>query len=306
MTEITIGSLFSGSGGFELAASICGIKPIWASEIEPLPILVTKKNFPEMKHLGDIGYVKGDKIDPVTIISGGSPCQDMSIAGQRAGLDGDRSGLFRQQIRIVKEMRNSDIKKGRTGKDIRPRFMVWENVPGAFSSNRGGDFRAVLQEIAGIADETAAVPFPPKNKWAEAGCIMGDTFSIAWRTLDAQYWGVPQRRKRIFLVADFGGGSAPKVLFERKGLSRDFKESREAWQGITGNSERSAHATGRNSVVLENHPQDSRVTFAKDNIVPTLTGQMGTGGATRHSSSTNYSPDQGRMPGRGKGTIDAD
>ncbi len=278
MTEITIGSLFSGSGGFELAASICGIKPIWASEIEPLPILVTKKNFPEMKHLGDIGYVKGDKIDPVTIISGGSPCQDMSIAGQRAGLDGDRSGLFRQQIRIVKEMRNSDIKKGRTGKDIRPRFMVWENVPGAFSSNRGGDFRAVLQEIAGIADETAAVPFPPKNKWAEAGCIMGDTFSIAWRTLDAEYWGVPQRRKRIFLVADFGGNTAPKVLFKRQGLRRDFKESREAWQGITRNSERSAHATGRNSVVLENHPQDSRVTFAKDNIVPTLTGQMGTGG----------------------------
>ncbi len=142
----------------------------------------------------------------------------------------------------------------------------------------GGDFRAVLQEIAGIADETATVPLPPKNKWAEAGCIMGDTFSIAWRTLDAEYWGVPQRRKRIFLVADFGGNTAPKVLFERKGLRRDFKESREAWQGITGNSERSTHATGRNSVVLENHPQDSRVTFAKDNIVPTLTGQMGTGG----------------------------
>lgn len=138
MTEVTIGSLFSGSGGFELAASICGIKPVWASEIEPLPILITKKNFPEMKHLGDIGYIRGDKIDPVTIISGGSPCQDMSIAGQRAGLDGDRSGLFRQQVRIVKEMRNSDIKRGRAGKDIRPRFMVWENVPGAFSSNRGG------------------------------------------------------------------------------------------------------------------------------------------------------------------------
>ena len=278
MTEVTIGSLFSGSGGFELAASICGIKPVWASEIEPLPILITKKNFPEMKHLGDIGYIRGDKIDPVTIISGGSPCQDMSIAGQRAGLDGDRSGLFRQQVRIVKEMRNSDIKRGRAGKDIRPRFMVWENVPGAFSSNRGGDFQAVLQEIAGIADETAAVPLPPKNKWAEAGCIMGDTFSIAWRTLNAEYWGVPQRRKRIFLVADFGGNAAPKVLFERKGLRRDFKESREAWQGITGNSERSAHAAGRNSVVLENHPQDSRVTFAKDNIVPTLTGRMGTGG----------------------------
>ena len=278
MTEVTIGSLFSGSGGFELAASICGIKPVWASEIEPLPILVTKKNFPEMKHLGDIGYIKGDKIDPVTIISGGSPCQDMSIAGQRAGLDGDRSGLFRQQIRIVKEMRNSDTKRGRTGKDIRPRFMVWENVPGAFSSNRGGDFQAVLQEIAGIADETAAVPLPPKNKWAEAGCIMGDTFSIAWRTLDAEYWGVPQRRKRIFLVADFGGNTAPKVLFERQGLRRDFKKSREAWQGIAGNPERSAHPASRNPVVLENHPQDSRVTFAKDNVVPTLTGQMGTGG----------------------------
>ena len=170
----------------------------------------------------------------------------------------------------------------------------------------GGDFQAVLQEIAGIADETAAVPLPPKNKWAEAGCIMGDTFSIAWRTLNAEYWGVPQRRKRIFLVADFGGLTAPKVVFERKGLRREVKECREAWQGITGNSERSAHAAGRNSVVLENHPQDSRVTFAKDNIVPTLTGQMGTGGATRPSSSTNYSPDQGRMPGRGKGTIDAD
>lgn len=278
MREVTIGSLFSGSGGFELAASICGINPVWASEIEPLPILVTKKSFPKMKHLGDIGYIKGDKIDPVTIISGGSPCQDMSIAGQRAGLDGDRSGLFRQQIRIVKEMRNSDIKRGRTGKDIRPRFMVWENVPGAFSSNKGEDFRAVLQEIARITDETAAVPLPPKSKWAEAGCIMGDTFSIAWRTLDAEYWGVPQRRKRIFLIADFGGNTAPKVLFERQGLRRDFKESREAWQGTAGNSEGSAHATSRNAVVLDNHPNDSRVTIVEDNIVPTLTGRMGIGG----------------------------
>lgn len=278
MMEATIGSLFSGSGGFELAASICEIKPIWASEIEPLPILVTKKNFPEMKHLGDIGYIKGDKIDPVTIISGGSPCQDMSIAGQRAGLDGDRSGLFRQQIRIVKEMRNSDIKRGRTGKDIRPRFMVWENVPGAFSSNKGADFQAVLQEIARITDETATVPLPEKGKWAEAGCIMGDTFSIAWRTLDAEYWGVPQRRKRIFLVADFGGNTAPKVLFKRQGLRRDFKESRETWQGTAGNSERSAHPASRNPVVLENHPNDSRVTIVEDNIVPTLTGRMGTGG----------------------------
>ena len=231
MMEATIGSLFSGSGGFELAASICGIKPVWASEIEPLPILITKKNFPDMKHLGDIGYIRGDKIDPVTIISGGSPCQDMSIAGQRAGLDGNRSGLFRQQIRFVKEMRNGDIKRGRTGKDIRPRFMVWENVPGAFSSNKGEDFQAVLQEIAGIADETATVPLPPKSKWAEAGCIMGDTFSIAWRTLDAQYWGAPREESESSLSQILEADPHPKYYLSAKActgiLRRAEKRGRE-------------------------------------------------------------------------------
>lgn len=311
--DMTMGSLFSGSGGFELAASIFGIKPLWASEIEPLPILVTKKNFPDMPHLGDISYMDGGKIEPVTVLAGGSPCQDMSVAGLRAGLDGSRSNLFREQIRIVKEMRAHDIKAGRTGKYIRPRFMVWENVPGAFSSNKGADFQSVLQEIVSIADETATVPLPPKNKWATAGCIMGDSYSIAWRTLDAQYWGVPQRRKRIYLVADFGGNTAPKILFEREGLSRDFKASREAWQrtagdttqGTGGTGETNVHCydisdrrrianesidiaptliskmgTGGNNVpvVLENHPQDSRVTIAEDGIVPTLTGKMGTGG----------------------------
>lgn len=163
--DMTMGSLFSGSGGFELAASIFGIKPLWASEIEPLPILVTKKNFPDMPHLGDISYMDGGKIEPVTILAGGSPCQDMSVAGLRAGLDGNRSNLFREQIRIVKEMRANDIKAGRTGKYIRPRFMVWENVPGAFSSNKGADFQSVLQEIVSIADEAANVPQPPKGKW---------------------------------------------------------------------------------------------------------------------------------------------
>lgn len=310
--EITMGSLFSGSGGFELAGSIFGIRPIWASEIEPFPILVTTKNFPEMKHLGDINKLNGADLEPVTIIAGGSPCQDMSIAGKREGLDGSRSNLFREQIRIIKEMRESDRAAGRTGTQIRPRYMVWENVPGAFSSNKGKDFQAVLQEIVSITDEESNVPLPPEGKWQTAGCIMGDHFSIAWRVLDAQYWGVPQRRKRIYLVADFGGNTAPKILFEREGLSGNFAESREAWQRTAGDIKTGTHKTGTDDVecydisdrrrvadksevsptlttkmgtggnnvpiVLENHPQDSRVTIAEDGNVPTLTSRMGTGG----------------------------
>lgn len=310
--EITMGSLFSGSGGFELAGSIFGIRPIWASEIEPFPILVTTKNFPEMKHLGDINKLNGADLEPVTIIAGGSPCQDMSIAGKREGLDGSRSNLFREQIRIIKEMRESDRAAGRTGTQIRPRYMVWENVPGAFSSNKGKDFQAVLQETVSITDEESNVPLPPKGKWQTAGCIMGDHFSIAWRVLDAQYLGVPQRRKRIYLVADFGGNTAPKILFEREGLSGNFTESREAWQRTAGDIKTGTHkagtddvecydisdrrrvadksevsptlttkmGTGGNNVpiVLENHPQDCRVTIAEDGNVPTLTSRMGTGG----------------------------
>lgn len=310
--EITMGSLFSGSGGFELAGSIFGIRPMWASEIEPFPILVTTKNFPEMKHLGDINKLNGADLEPVTIIAGGSPCQDMSIAGKREGLDGSRSNLFREQIRIVKEMRESDRAAGRTGKQIRPRYMVWENVPGAFSSNKGKDFQAVLQEIVSITDEESNVPLPPKGKWQTAGCIMGDHFSIAWRVLDAQYWGVPQRRKRIYLVADFGGNTASKILFEREGMSGNFTESREAWQRTAGDIKTGTHKTGTDDVecydisdrrrvadksevsptlttkmgtggnnvpiILENHPQDSRVTIAEDGNVPTLTSRMGTGG----------------------------
>ena len=310
--ELTMGSLFSGSGGFELASAIFGIEPRWASEIEPLPMLITKKNFPDMQHHGDIRYMNGGKVEAVTVIAGGSPCQDMSVAGQRAGLDGSRSNLFHEQIRIIKEMREHDRKAGRTGKYIRPRFMVWENVLGAFSSNKGKDFQAVLQAIVSVTDDTATVPLPPKGKWQSAGCIMGDTYSIAWRTLDAQYWGVPQRRKRIYLVADFGGGTAPKILFEREGLSRDFAESREAWQRAAGDIKEGTHkagtenvecydisdrrrvadksevsptlttkmGTGGNNVpiVLENHPQDCRVTISEDGVIPTLTGKMGTGG----------------------------
>ena len=156
MSELTHGALFSGSGGFELAASYFAIRSLWASEIEPFPIAVTKKNFPEMKHLGDISRIRGDQLPPVDIISGGSPCQDMSIAGKREGLDGERSVLFREYVRIVKEARK---------KHGKPRFMVWENVPGAFTSNNGEDFRCVLEEISKISEEDASIPRPPKGKW---------------------------------------------------------------------------------------------------------------------------------------------
>ena len=229
MREIKLGSLFDGSAGFPLAAISYGIKAVWASEIEPYPIRVTTKRIPFMKHYGDISEINGAEIEPVDIITGGSPCQDMSIAGKRAGLDGERSGLFREQIRIVKEMRDST--NGRY-----PRFMVWENVPGALSSNKGQDFRCVLEEIARVKATGFNVPMPDKGKWGKAGTIVDkeSNFSIGWRILDAQYWGVPQRRRRIFLVADFSATSSEKILFKREGLSWHFAKSREAWQTASG------------------------------------------------------------------------
>ena len=175
-----------------------------------------------MKHLGDITRIDGGAIAPVDVITGGSPCQDLSVAGKRAGLAGERSGLYMEQIRIIREMRNADILRGRTGQLIRPRFMVWENVPGAFSSNRGEDFRAVLEEAARTADPNAVVPGPPAGRWPASGAVLGDGWSLAWRVLDAQFWGVPQRRRRIALVADFGGRAAPEILFIRKGVFGDI------------------------------------------------------------------------------------
>ncbi len=228
--KITLGSLFDGIGGFPLAASRYGIKTLWASEIEPFPIKVTKTRFPDMKHLGDITQIHGAKIEPVDIITFGSPCQDLSVAGKRAGLAGKRSGLFMEAVRIIKEMRNT---YDGAIEPIRPRFAVWENVPGAFSSNKGEDFRAVLEEICRVKDETVIIPEPPKGKWNTVGAIMGNGYSVAWRVLDAQYWGVPQRRRRIFLVADFGGQSAPEILFKRQGLSRYIEESGEEGEEIT-------------------------------------------------------------------------
>lgn len=231
-------SLFDGSGGFPLAASLCGIEPVYASEVEPYPIAVTKSRFPNMKHLGDVSRIKGAEIEPVDIITFGSPCQDMSVAGKRAGLKhtavGDeettRSGLFLEAIRIIKEMR---VKTN----GIYPRFAVWENVPGAFSSNRGEDFRLVLEEFIKITEPDAVMPAVPQAGWAYADCISGDGWSIAYRVFDAQYWGVPQRRRRIYLVADFRGECAGKILFEREGVRGYFEAGRTPWQGIAADAQ---------------------------------------------------------------------
>ena len=192
MRCITMGSLFDGIGGFPLAAIHNGVIPLWASEIEPFPIRVTQQRLPGMLHYGDITKLNGAMLPPVDIICGGSPCQDLSVAGARAGLAGERSGLFTEQTRIVKEMRDADRSRGRAGIHIRPRFMVWENVPGAFSSGerKGEDFRIVLEEIVRIKCGTVHVPGPYPWAWQPAGRILlGTDFSLCWRCLDAQYWG---------------------------------------------------------------------------------------------------------------------
>ena len=196
-----------------------------------------------MIHLGDITKINGAEIEPVDCITGGSPCQDLSVAGKRAGLAGERSGLFMEQIRVIKEMRQHEKECGRADEFIRPRWMVWENVPGAFSSNDGEDFRAVLEETARIVEQNAVIPRPPKGKWSPAGCIMGDGWSIAWRVHDAQFWGVPQRRKRIALVADFAGGKAPEVLFERKSVSRNPSPSGDPREETPGDIGKSTNQT---------------------------------------------------------------
>lgn len=234
-----LGSLFDGSGGFPLAATMCGIIPVWASEVEPYPIAVTRSRFPNMKHIGDVSKVNGAEIEPVDIITFGSPCQDLSVAGKRAGIkDGTRSGLFLEAIRIIKEMRES------TG-GMYPAFALWENVPGAFSSNNGEDFRTVLQEFVKIKEPSAVMPPVPAGGWAYADSYMGDGWSLAYRTLDAQYWGVPQRRRRIYLVADFRGKCAGEILFKRQGLRGHFEAGRTPWQRVAADAQGSADTADR-------------------------------------------------------------
>ena len=279
--KISLGSLFDGSGGFPLAGCMCGIEPLWASEIEPYPIAVTKARFPRMKDLGDVQKINGAEIDPVDVITFGSPCQDMSIAGKRAGLrheeNGDdqttRSGLFIEAIRIIREMRQATNGKY-------PAFAVWENVPGAFSSNEGADFKTVLEELASVAHgERVSVPFPEKRRWHNAGEIVGDGFSIAWRVLDAQYWGVPQRRKRIYLVADFAGGRAGEILFEREGGSGNPESGEEVRQGA---ADHAAGGAGGSDRVECLNPWDSESIrqYGINGVSPTLSSNY-TGGQNR-------------------------
>ena len=231
---MTLGSLFDGIGGWLLAARHAGVTPVWASEIEPFPQSVTARHFPDVKQLGDITQIDSDEIEPVDIVCAGSPRQDLSIAGKRKGLDGVRSGLFRTAVDIVRRIRAS------TGGRY-PRYFVWENVPGAFSSNKGADFRAVLEEIG-----QTEIPIPQHGKWANAGMVECDECQIAWRVLDAQYWGVPQRRRRIFLVADFAAHDrrAGEILFEREGVSGNPAESKRAGEGAAGRTADCARTSG--------------------------------------------------------------
>lgn len=291
---LTLGSLFDGSGGFPLGGLLTGqITPLWSSEIEPFAIRVTTKRLPQVKHYGDVSAISGADLPPVDIITFGSPCQDMSIAGKRDGLDGSRSSLFYEAIRIVKEMRCKTNGE-------KPRFIVWENVPGAFSSNKGQDFKAVLEAVIGVKEPAATVPAPEKKGWPDADYYVGDGWSVAYRVFDAQWWGVPQRRKRIYLVADFADQSAPKVLFESEGMSRYSAEGFRAWQRaaagaegsigeagccgfdgyngcLTGNvsstiGENCGMSTGRNGVVVLNDQGGTQMDVSED-VTGTLRAQ---------------------------------
>ena len=289
-SNLTLGSLFDGSGGFPLGGMISGITPVWASEIEPFPIRVTTKRLPFMKHYGDVSRLNGADLEPVDVITFGSPCQDMSVAGRRAGLDGSRSNLFYEAVRIAKEMREAT--NGRY-----PTWLCLENVPGAFSSSAGADFKAVLDEIRKIKDPEADTPRPAR--WPNAGCVLADDHSVAWRVFDAQYWGVPQRRKRIYLVADLAGQRAGKVLFESEGLSGYTPQGFRSWQGSAGATEEGAHpagvgtdgyngaiadiaatlgvncgmSTGRNGVMVLNDQGGSFMAVSED-VTGTLRSQM--------------------------------
>lgn len=232
-----------------------------------------------MKHLGDITKVNGAEIEVVDVITGGSPCQDLSIAGKRAGLAGARSGLFMEQVRIVKEMRAHDRANGRTGDMVRPRYMVWENVPGAFSSNKGRDFAAVLKEIIRIAEpEAPDIEVPEKgwNTWGGYHDEVGGRWSVAWRVHDAQHWGVPQRRRRISVVADFGGDTAGEILFERKSVSRHLAPRGAAGEEAAGDFGAGADCAGADLICMAT--QQGGAEIRTDDRAPTLTAAAGMSG----------------------------
>ncbi len=294
---LTLGSLFDGIGGFPFAGKQAGITPIWASEIEPFPIRVVEKRMPEVKHYGDVHKLNGGDLEPVDVLTFGSPCQNLSVAGKRAGLEGEQSSLFFEAIRIIREMRE------KTNGEY-PKWAVWENVPGAMSSHDGQDFRCVLESLVQLKDPEATVPMPD-TKWLSAGEIMGDDYSLAWRIIDAaKGWGVAQRRRRIFAVLDLDGQRAGKVLFESEGVSGYTPPRQESRQRTAAGTQDCAGAAGfctehsaksrgigyeveesptpRAGVVpgvaIEFNPTDSRVKVQEDGICQTMTARMGTGG----------------------------
>ena len=288
-----------------MAGKMAGIIPVWASEIEPFPIRVTEKRLPEMKHYGDVHRLNGTNLEPVDIITFGSPCQDLSIAGKRSGLGGSRSGLFYEAVRVITEMRKS------TNGEY-PRWAVWENVLGALSSQNGQDFRLVLESLVHIKVPAADVPLPQNGRWLHAGEILGDGYSLAWRILDAaQGWGVAQRRKRIFAVLDLDGQCAGKVLFESEGMSGYTPPGGKARKGTASGAENSAGTAGERvsaggfctehsadsrgigyekeraptlragvvpGVAIDFNPTDSRIRISEDGVCQTLCSRMGTGG----------------------------
>lgn len=259
---ITMGSLFSGFGGFEVAAQWCDVKVLWQSEIETWAVDLLKHRFPESKQLGDVLNINGAEIEPVDIITFGSPCQDMSVAGKRAGLDGERSGLFREAMRIIREMREATNGKY-------PKYIIWENVPGAFSSNKGLDFKAVLEEIT-----ESEIPMPKSGRWAAAGMVRGGKCSISWRVLDAQYWGLPQRRKRIYLVGDYRAERSAEILFKPESLSRYPKSCGKARQGITSDTQ-TGIGSGLNAlnpviIAFQGQSSSNAELSISDKISPTL------------------------------------
>ena len=252
-----LGSLFDGIGGFPYAASFFGIKTLWASEILPCAISVTKRHLPDMTHVGDITKLHGGTLPPVDIITFGSPCQGLSAAGKRKGLADPRSGLFLEAIRIIKEMREATNGKY-------PRFAVWENVPGALHSNKGLDFKAVLEAFA--AEE---VPIPTTGKWTNAGMVRGGGADIAWVLYNAQHFGTAQRRRRIFLVADFGGECAGEILFIPKSLRGYFAAGGTPWQGTPCDAPGCADG---GTLILNDQGGDS-LNVEKDGKSPTLRSQ---------------------------------
>ncbi|MBS6101100.1 MAG: DNA cytosine methyltransferase [Actinomyces sp.] len=316
---LRLGSLFDGSGGFPLAATKIGIVPVWASEIEPFPILVTTTRLPQMQHLGNICDIDGSQLEPVDVVTFGSPCQDLSVAGKRAGLAGERSGLFHQAVRVIREMRKASH-------GLYPRFAVWENVPGAFSSNKGNDFHQVLRELIAITDEKAAANLPRADKWQKAGAVVADHWSIAWRVLDAQFFGVPQRRKRIYLIADFATQRAGHILFEPTSLLGNLTQGCGKRQNATSNPRAGTHEASKSldvfalrmragkpgggkgplvqtnlsgtlgcsndqsiiePLLFDHHPHDARV-GGPCQIAPTVTARYSTGGGNTPIIATAY------------------